>query len=481
MNKRYLEPVNPATGEKLPKIAVATHDEIDQVVRQARFACQNSWRYLSYEERGRYLIRAGEELIERSEEIAKIITSEMGRVLTESRGEVTKSGGLLKYFAADAEKNLQPHQVDLGSLTLPEKKAHVINEPRGVAAIIKPWNAPVQQAVWAIGPALMAGCSVILKPSEYTPHSSLELQRAFDRAGLPSGVISTLIGDGEIGAYLANADVDLVSFTGSLATGKKIAEAVGRRARKTVLELSGKDALIVCDDVDLDFAASGIVYGAFSNCGHWCSSIERVYMPKSIAKELTAKVVNLTKQLRVGNGLEAGMDMGPIANQRQFEIVSKHISDAKEAGATILTGGYRLTEGDYAKGLFFAPTVITNVNHEMRIMRENVFGPMVTIMTYDTIDEAIALANDTNYGLGTSIWTQNEELADYIIPRIDSGIVWVNEPLQSIASCTWSVTKDSGYGGELGASGYKEYTYEKVVISQYENNKPRSWYFPYQK
>ncbi len=483
MSTRYIEPVNPATGEKLPKIPIASAQEVEAIVQKARAAWQDSWRFLSYEERGKILIKAADELSAKSEDIARLITTEMGRVLTESRNEVNKNAGFLKYFAEDVGKKLAPKEIDISKFSAPEKKAKVIYEPIGVAAIIKPWNAPIQTAVWAVGPALMAGCAVILKPSEYTPHSSMELQHAFDRAGMPPGVFTVLIGDGETGAQLVNSNVDVVSFTGSLPSGRKVAEAASRRVRKMVLELSGKDGLIICDDVsNLDFAASAIVYGAFFNCGQLCSSLERVYVSKKIAPQLIEKVVALVKSLKVGNGLTPGMDIGPLANQRQFDIVAGHVEEAKKMGAKVLTGGYKITDGELAKGLFYAPTVLTNVNHDMRIMRDIVFGPVVSFMTYDTLEEAIQLVNDTNYGLGTAVLTQNKEMEDWLVRRLDSGMVWINEPLLSVAPCTWSVIKDSGYGGELGESGYKEYTFEKVVFTQYENNdKPRGWYLPYQK
>lgn len=482
MISHYIEPINPATGEKLPKLPVASAQDVEKTVEKARSAWHDSWRFLSYEERGQYLIKAADELSAKSEDIARLITTEMGRVLTESRNEVNKNAGFLKYFAEDTVKKLAPREIDISKFFQPEKKAKVIYEPCGVAAIIKPWNAPIQTAVWAIGPALMAGCAVILKPSEYTPHSSMALQHAFDRAGMPPGVFTVLIGDGETGAQLVNSNVDVVSFTGSLNSGRKVAEAAGRRVRKMVLELSGKDGLIVCDDVvDLDFAASAIVYGAFFNCGQLCSSVERVYVPKKIAPQIIEKVVDLVQKLKVGNGLTPGMDLGPLANQRQFDIVAAHVEEAKKAGAKVLTGGYKLTNGELAKGLFYAPTILVDVNHDMRIMREIIFGPVVTFMTYDTIEDAIKLANDTNYGLGTAVLTQNREMEDWLVRRLDSGMVWINEPLLSVAPCTWSVTKDSGYGGELGESGYKEYTYEKVVFTQYENNKARPWYLPYPK
>jgi len=339
----------------------------------------------------------------------------------------------------------------------------------------------VQQIVWAVAPALTAGCTVIVKPSEYTPHSALGLQRAFDAAGFPADVVITLPGDGTTGRALVESDVDVIAFTGSIRTGRQVAEVAGRKIRKCILELSGKDALIVDERVaDLDLVASGIVYGAFSNCGHWCSSVERVYLPEAIADELIARVVEKTRALRIGSGDKGMYDIGPVANKMQLDIVSGIVNDALERGSTLLTGGNVLSGAGYESGLFFEPAILVNVPHAARLTRENAFGPVVAIYKYANLDDALALTNETNYGLGLSVWTDDEAFAEYVIRRSETGMVWVNEPLQSLASCPWSVFKDSGIGVELGASGVREFTFEKVVQAQFTGNDgPRGWYFPY--
>lgn len=475
-----LEPINPATGAANEPVAIATAGDVADAVARSR-AAFNSWKFTSLQERIALLNRVADELEASAEHIGSVITSEMGRVFAESVPEVTKSASFFRYFGSIAEEALTPTVLDLKGLTLPEKTSRILYEPRGVVGIIKPWNAPVQQIVWALAPALVAGCTTIVKPSEFTPRSALELQKAFDRAGFPQDVVITLPGDGSTGAALVDSDIDVLAFTGSVATGRRVAETMGRKVRKCVLELSGKDALIVDPRVsNLDLVAAGIVYGAFSNCGHWCSSIERAYIPSQIADQLIQLVVAKTKELRVGPGNQYGIDIGPIANKKQFDIVSSIVTDAITQGARPLIGGGPLAVAGHEGGLFYAPTVLADVPVGARLTQENAFGPVLAVYRYDSIDDAIALANATNYGLGLSVWTDDERFADYVTRRSDTGMVWVNEPLQSIAACPWSVYKDSGIGVELGASGVREFTFEKVVQSQLaDNNAPRSWYFPY--
>jgi acyl-CoA reductase-like NAD-dependent aldehyde dehydrogenase len=476
----HLTPVDPATGNELKSVRISTLDEVHDAVSRSRRAF-GQWRYASVADRAASLVKAADELELNAQEIGRIITKEMGRVLAESIPEVTKSATFLRYFARIADDVLGPTPLNLEGMTLPQKTARILHEPRGVAAIIKPWNAPVQQIIWALAPALMAGCTVIVKPSEYTPWSALALQEAFERSGFPNDVLITLPGDAETGHLLVESDVDVIAFTGSVSSGRKVGEAAGKRLRKCILELSGKDALIVDERVrNLDLVAAGIVYGAFSNCGHWCSSVEHVYLPECIFEELLASVVEKTKALRVGPGDQGGVDMGPVANQQQFDIVRSIVEDALERRARALTGGAPLEILGHESGLFYPPTILVDVPDNARLANENVFGPVVAFYRYSDIDDAIRRANSTNYGLGLSIWTDDPQWAEYATRRSDTGIVWVNEPLQSLAPCPWSVYKDSGYGVELGGSGMREFTYEKVVQSQFEGNSgPRSWYFPY--
>jgi acyl-CoA reductase-like NAD-dependent aldehyde dehydrogenase len=480
MNTKLLNPFNPATGEMLSAVKIFGEEEVKEAVTKARAAFQ-TWRYTTVEERAALLNKIADVLESRAPELGKTITSEMGRVLAESIPEVTKSAAFFRYFARIAGFALRPEALDIAGLTLPQKKAKILYEPRGVVGVIKPWNAPIQQIVWAVAPALMAGCTVVVKPSEFTPHSALGLQSAFEEAGGPDGVLTTVTGDEETGRALTNEDIDLVAFTGSVAAGREVAATMGARLRKCVLELSGKDALIVDVNVrNLDLVASGIVYGAFSNCGHWCSSIERVYIPRGLWDRLVPMVCEKTAALRVGDGSKPGMDVGAVANLRQFEIVSELVADAVSVGAALLIGGHRLVDDGMDAGWFYAPTILANVPAGARLTRENVFGPVVALYPYETVNDALALANDTNYGLGLSVWTDDEEFADYVTRRSDTGMVWVNEPLQSLAACPWSVYKDSGIGCELGVAGLREFTFEKVVQEQFEGNDARRpWYFPY--
>ncbi len=476
--KRDFSVVNPATKEVTGRFVAAGKDDVAEAVQSARRAFPE-WKMLGFERRAQLLHKVADYLEGEAEAIAEVITREMGRVRGESVPEVTKSAVFFRYFADHAAEFLAPEDLDLTGLTLPEKRARILREPRGVVAVVKPWNAPVQQVVWAVAPALSAGCCVIIKPSEYTPESGLALQAAFDQAGFPEGVVQTVVGDGATGELLVNSDVDVVAFTGSVVAGRKVAQDCGRRLRKAVLELSGKDSLIVDPSVsNLDLVAAGIVYGAFSNCGQWCSSVERVFIPSALWDELVPRVVAQSKALRVGAGWSGGVDMGPIANERQFEIVSSIVQDAVDKGAKVLCGGSSMLD---MEGFFFQPTVLCDVPKNARLATENVFGPVVELVAFENIDEAIAGANSTNYGLGLSVWTDDASFAEYVTRRSDTGMVWVNEPLQSFAPCPWSVVKDSGIGSELGCAGMREFTYDKVVQEQLSGNDTtrRPWYFPY--
>lgn len=480
MPVELVEPINPATGKPLEPIASASEADVERAVAEARAALA-SWRFTPPAQRAQYLRDVADVLESRADEISETITSEMGRVRAESRPEVVKSAAFFRYFADIGPDALFPTELDLTGLTLAEKSAQIRYEPRGVVGVIKPWNAPVQQIVWAVAPALMAGCSVVVKPSEFTPRSALALQAALRDAGLPKGVCTTLVGGPRIGEALVSSDVDMVTFTGSISSGRKVAAASGARIRKCLLELSGKDSLIVDANVDnVDMVASGIVYGAFSNCGHWCSSVERVLLPASRYDELTAAVLAKVAALRVG-ATSTGVDIGPIANRKQFEIVQAIVQDAVSRGANILAGGRARVVDGFEGGFFYEPTVLSQVPRDARLETENVFGPVVALESYETVSDAVERANATNYGLGLSVWTDSTEFAEIVTARSDTGMVWINEPLQSVAACPWSVTKDSGIGTELGISGLREFTYEKVVNSQLDGNESdrRAWYFPY--
>lgn len=472
--------VNPANGEEIAVLDTADSRKITQAVQAARQAFQE-WKNQSYQQRGSFLANAAEFLLRDLEKIASTITTEMGKPINESRSEVGMSANYLKYFAHNASEILRDDEIDLELSAFPKKTASISHEPVGVVAAIKPWNLPLLLPVWTIGAALAAGNSVIFKPSQHTPLVALELEKAFLDAHLPKEVFQVLIGADETGQALVSSDVDMVSFTGSAKTGRKVAAKCGSLLKKVSLELGGKDPLIIWNDADLNFAVAGTVYGSFSNCGQFCCSVERVYVHEDIGKAFVEKVVNKTLELKLGPGSDGASQIGPLANEQQLAIVENHVEDAIASGAKVLVGGKRPTGSKVKRGFFFEPTVLVDVNHDMRIMREETFGPICPIMTVSNEDEAIRLANDTQYGMSAYVFSQDEGLIERLSSRLDVGMVWANETVLSLPECPWIVRKDSGTGAELGKMGMLRYTLPKVVNTQLqESANPRPWWFPAQ-
>lgn len=470
-----LESYNPANKQKIGDVQLTAQKEIQDIVLRAKEAFP-LWKKLSYKERAVYLNRLADYLDKNARGIAELMTKEMGRPLTESIPEVTKSARFLRYFADNTEMLLNDEIID----GVVNKDVRLVFEPYGVVALIKPWNMPLQTPVWALAPALMAGNAVVLKPSENTLLVAKELEKAITICNFPKDIVNFVYGDKEQGRQLLDCDIDMVSFTGSVAAGKAIASQVAGRLIKTSLELGGKDPMIVFPDVDIDFAAMAAVWGSTTNCGQFCSSIERVYVHKSIFEQFVKRAAEMCKAIKVGDGLCGDIEMGPVVNEAQYEKILSQINDAVKCGAKVVTGGDCYKMGDLSKGLFIQPTVIINLKNNMRIMQEETFGPIVRIMPFSTEEEAIKLANDTTYGLGSAIFTQNKDLVQRVSSEIEAGMVWVNEPLLSHEKCPWIPRKNSGLGYELGTLGLKEFTRVKMVSAQFtDNNKMRSWWYPY--
>ena len=470
-----IESYNPATKALLGSIEVTSADEISAIVSRAKCAFKE-WSILSFSERGACLNSLADILENSIQELAILMTEEMGRPLTETIPEVTKSIKFIRFFADKAENMLSDFIIS----DLPEKDVKIINEPYGVVALIKPWNMSLQTPIWAMVPALMAGNSVVFKPSENTLLVAKALENAIMKCNMPQNLVGFVYGDREQGMELLNNDIDMVSFTGSVCAGKAIAKQVADRFIKTSLELGGKDPMIVFDDSNIDFAAMAAVWGSTTNCGQFCSSIERVYVQETIFDEFVQKAKSYCEKIRVGNGLDASIEMGPVVNEQQFNKVLNQIEDAVSKGATIVTGGGAYTNGELTQGWFIQPTVIVNLTNNMKIVTEETFGPIVRIMKFSTIDEALDLANDSEYGLGASIVTQNEMLASYLANKLDTGMVWINEPLLSNEHCPWIARKSSGLGYELGELGIREFVKPKIINSQFSNNDVfRGWWYPY--
>jgi acyl-CoA reductase-like NAD-dependent aldehyde dehydrogenase len=473
MNEKEIVSINPATREELGRTAVATKKEIHAAV-EAAWGAFNAWKDLTMEKRGQFINKLATELESHTESMARLITLEMGKPIKDSSAEVTKTVRFLRFFAEHTAEYMRPSPIKYAD----PKDAKIVYEPIGVVAAIKPWNLPLQTPIWAIAPALMTGCTVILKPSENTLLVAKELNSIAEKCKLPKGVLSVVPGGKETGRLLLKEKIDMVSFTGSVAAGRSVASAVADRFIKTSLELGGKDAMLVFPDCDIDFAAKAAVYGSTTNCGQFCSEIQRVYAHESIYDPLVKKIVALTKKIRVGNGLDPKTDMGPVVNKPQFDKVINQLNDAVDKGAKALTGGGPYKTGELSKGLFIEPTVLVNVDHGMDIMKVETFGPIVRVMPFKDVDEGVGLANDSPYGLGASIITQDKKLAESVASRIDVGMVWVNEPLISMPSCPWISRKDSGLGSELGELGIHEFLKPKLVSMQFEDNKNRAWWYP---
>lgn len=471
-----IQSYNPANKELIGTVQCTSDSEITEIVARCREAF-STWSSYSFEERGKRLKRFADILENKANEFAVLMTKEMGRPLSESLPEVTKSVRFIRSFADRAESMLSNFIIT----DVPNKDIKIISEPYGVVALIKPWNMPLQTPIWSIAPALMAGNAIAFKPSENSLLVAKELEKIFTECDFfPHGLVGFIYGDKEQGIALLNNKIDMVSFTGSVKAGKAIAAQVADRFIKTSLELGGKDPMIVLDDADIDFAAMAAVWGSTTNCGQFCSSIERVYVHNAIFDEFVQKVKEYCEKIKVGNGLDPTVEMGPVVNEIQFNKVIEQIQDAVQRGATIITGGGAYKDGELAGGWFVQPTVIVNLTNDMKIVQEETFGPLVRVLKFDTIDEAIALANDSEYGLGASVITQNVEKAKYIARKLDTGMVWINEPLLSNEFCPWIARKNSGLGYELGELGIREFVRSKIISSQFDGNDSlRGWWYPY--
>jgi succinate-semialdehyde dehydrogenase/glutarate-semialdehyde dehydrogenase len=392
--------------------------------------------------------------------------------------EIVPTLDAMHYFAHASENLLRPQKIDIGQYGMMGRSSSIRFKPLGVIGIISPWNFPLATPMDEVVMALMAGNAVVLKPSELTPLIALKIGDLFYRAGLPKGALEIVTGDGSTGAALVEAHVDKIMFTGSVATGKRVAEAAARYLIPVVLELGGKDPMIVLEDADIANAARGAVWGAFANSGQACASVERCYVHESIAPKFIELVVAETQTLKQGPGTEAAVDIGSMTNARQLQIVEDHVSDAKQQGAKILTGGQR---GESREGFFYQPTVLTNVDHDMTIMCDETFGPVLPVMTFKTDDEAVKLANDSVYGLTASVWTRNIARGRALAERIEAGTVMVNEVVYThgIAQTPWGGVKDSGYGRTHGRAGLLELVMPQHIHINRISFLPDLWWFRY--
>jgi len=475
-SRRRLLLSSPATGERLHEITVANADDVRAALERARKA-QPAWEAQGVEGRVRILRRALAHLVAKQDEFIDTIVRESGKPRTEALMMGIFSGcDALNYVAKRAPRLLRSRKRKLHGMMRITKQLRIVYRPLGVIGVISPWNGPFILSLNPTIHALAAGNCVLLKPSEVTPMSGKLVGDLFEAVGLPEGVLQVLLGDGETGAALVEAGVDKISFTGSVATGRKVAEACARRLVPCTLELGGKDPMIVCEDADLDSAAGGAVAGAFLNAGQYCCGTERVYVVEAVADEFERKVVERAGALR--QGAEGEFDVGPLFWQRQLEIVEEHVADARAKGARALVGGRR---NPALSGLYFEPTVLVDVTHDMKVMQDETFGPVLPIMRVRDEEAAVQLANASRYGLAANVWTRSRQHGVDVASRIQTGSVCVNDMALTygVPEAPFGGRKESGVGHVNGDATIRGYCHElPILIDRFGGRQARSAY-PY--
>ncbi|MEP6788175.1 MAG: aldehyde dehydrogenase family protein [Acidobacteriota bacterium] len=469
---------NPATGAEVGRVRQASADEVKSAVECSRAAFQG-WKKTSFQERSEYIMRAREVILSQMDEIAHLISAECGKPFAEAIAmEISPVLDLMQYFARNTEKLLAPRKIGIGLYALLGRSSKIVYHSLGVVGIIPAWNYPFSIPLGEAAMALMVGNTVVIKPSELTPLVGLKIREIFSKAGLPANCVQIVSGGGATGAALVEAAPDKIMFTGSVATGKKIAAAAAQNLTSVVLELGGKDPMIVFDDANLELAAGAAVWGAFCNSGQSCSSVERLYVQEVAAEELTRKIIEKTRALQQDTGDKETTSIGAMSSQRQIAIVEDHVEDFRAAGAKIETGGRR---NPNFEGLFYEPTVITNASNEMRAMQEETFGPTLPIATFTTEEEAIRLANDSEFGLTASVWTRDYAKGKRVAEQIDAGSVCVNEVLYThgIGQTPWGGFKNSGRGRTHGSEGLMELVQPQHIHVNRIALLPDAWWLPY--
>jgi len=475
---RRIASVNPATGKVLCEIECASSADVHAAVARAH-AAQPAWAELGVRRRIDVLRDFQEKLHARKSEIAEAITREAGKPVVEALvAEVLVVLDAARFLIDHAWGLLRDEPVPHGNLVTKLKRGSLVREPHGVIGIISPWNYPFSIPATETLAALVAGNAVVLKPSELTPLIALELESLLRAAGVPQDVFQVVVGEGSAGAALLHSPIDKLMFTGSAATGRRIAVAAAERLLPVVLELGGKDPMLVLDDADVDVASSAAVWGAFVNAGQACLSVERCYVHRGLYEKFALACAEKAKQLRVGNAMDSQTDVGPMIRERQVRVVESHVDDARARGARILAGGMRLPE---MGANFYAPTVLAGVTHEMRIMREETFGPVLPVMAFDHDDEAVRLANDSEYGLAASIWTRDRKRGERLARRIHAGTVMVNDVIScfGISEAPHGGVKASGIGRTHGRFGLDEMVRVKYVDIDLTPGMKKAWWYGY--
>ncbi len=455
-NNIHLERHSPADGTLLASYPEGTAEDAAAAVASARHAFDGgAWRDMAGDARGAILMRLADLMEQNAETLARLDAEEAGKPIQAARKEVGISVGLTRYAASQAWGVTGRLMTDSG----PEKLGFVMHQPRGVALLIVAWNYPLLCLMQKLPYALAAGCSVVVKPSELTPGSTLEIARLAEEAGVPAGQINVAVGTGPaVGDALTTAPgIDMVSFTGSTAVGRRVAKICADNFKHCALELGGKGANIIFADADIDAAVEATFFGYVFNKGEECCSSARILVEASIAEEFSAKLAKRSERVTMGHPLDEETDMGPLVSEAQLERVLGYIGKGKKEGARLILGGARRVGGAYDAGYFVPPTIFADVTREMTVFQEEIFGPVATISTFETLDEALALANDTDYGLANGVWTKDFDKAMVLVRQLKGGMTYVNTYLESIVQLPLGGMKQSGMGHENGIEGLKEF------------------------
>ena len=470
---------NPATLEPIGEVFLASRADCRGAVEAAKQAFP-LWRDYPKEEKRRLFLKAKAVLLGRATEIARLLAVEKGTPVVESlANEVFTIVETLDYYGRNQKKTLAPKKVRAHIPLFAHKKNRFLFQPLGPSLVISPWNFPFMIPFLDVISELTVGNTVVLRPSTSTPFAALAIGEIMAEAGVPAGVLNIVpcrVPQAE--EMLVDPDIQSIAFTGSVGVGKRILELASRNLTNVVLELGGKDPTIVFRDADVEQAALGAVWAAFMNAGQSCASVERVYVAAEIADAFRRRLVEITQTLRVGNPLDADVDIGPMENLGQLKVVEEHVRDAADRGAEVLCGGGRL-EG--RPGYFFAPTVLAKVDHTMKIMTEETFGPVLPVMAFQDPEEAIALANDSHYGLTASVWTRDRKTAEWAAGRLEAGGVTINDHMISFnePGAIWGGIKQTGMGRTHGPYGLLEIANVKFVSADFSGKKSRMWWYPY--
>jgi phenylacetaldehyde dehydrogenase len=462
---KTFETPNPATGETLARVAEGDAEDINRAVRAARSAFDGPWSRMTPSDRGRIIWRIGDLILEHAEELAQLESLDNGKPYAVALGaDVPLAADLFHYMAGWATK-INGQTIDISVPYMPGANFHsyTLREPIGVVGQIIPWNFPLLMAAWKLGPALTTGCTVVLKPAEQTPLTALRLAELVAEAGVPAGVVNVVPGFGETAgaALAAHSDVDKVAFTGSTEVGKLIVAAAGAtNLKKLTLELGGKSPNIVFDDAE-DGAIEGAANAIFFNHGQCCVAGSRLFVQAKRFDEVVDGVAEIAKSIKLGSGLDPTTQMGPLVSEEQFQRVSGFLESGRSDGATALAGGGR--HGD--RGYFIEPTVLTNTRPDMKVVREEIFGPVLVAAPFSDLDEIAAVANDSEYGLGAGIWTKDISKAHALAKKLRAGTVWINCYNVFDASLPFGGYKQSGWGREMGAEVLNNYTEVKAVTT----------------